>query len=223
MENKGVRGLRDKVIGLKRARDAKEEARRERILREEKDKKQLQYAFKVTDPATPLFGNLLLTDIFSTQERSLITITNPQGPSDNPSAPHFDPEDPTGKTLIMPVFFLYPQHAISDIISHFVEDTPFSAHLATMFPPEAPPPDWDKKGEYVIGKLSVYAMTHRKRLLKVGKNMTLRDVFKVSKSKEGDPKDGLEVKDGCLTFAVLPRGEVEQKWIEDYKKTRDRS
>lgn len=90
-----------------------------------------------------------------------------------------------------------------------------------MFPPESSPPDWDKNGEYVNGKLSVYAMTHRKRLLKVGKNMTLRDVFDAAKAKEGDPKDGLEVKDGCLTFAVLPRGDVEKKWIEEYKKARD--
>lgn len=89
-----------------------------------------------------------------------------------------------------------------------------------MFPPSAPAPDWDKKGEYVDGKLVVYGMTLRKRLLKVGKKMTLIDVCRAAKGKEGEPRDGLEVKDGCLTFVVLPKGDVEQNWVEDYKKTR---
>lgn len=102
-----------------------------------------------------------------------------------------------------------------------MEDTPFNLHIAAMFPPQAPAPDWDKQGEYVDGKLVVYAMTRRKRLLKVGRKMNLRDVFKAAKAKDGEPKDGLEVKDGCLTFVVLPKGDVETKWVDDYKKSRD--
>lgn len=157
----------------------------------------------------------------SRQARNLIPIANPSGPSENPYSPHFDPEDPTSQTLILPVFFLYPQHATSDIIPNFVESTSFSAHLGAMFPPSAPAPEWDKKGEYVDGKLVVYAMTMRKRVLKVGKKMTLSDVCKAAKEKEGEPRDGLEVKDWCLSFVVLPKGEVEQKWVDDYKKARD--
>lgn len=120
------------------------------------------------------------------------------------------------------MFFLYPQYATSDVIPEFVESTPFSAHIATMFPPNAQPPEWDPKGEYVDGRLVIYAMTHRKRLLKVGKKMTLRDLCNAAKSKAGEPSDGLEVKDGCLTFVILPKGEVETKWVEEYKRTRDR-
>jgi small subunit ribosomal protein S7e len=90
-----------------------------------------------------------------------------------------------------------------------------------MFPPQVPPPSWDTKGQYVDGQLVIYAMTHRKRLLKVGKKMTLREVCTASKGKEGEPRDGLEVKDGCLTFAVLPKGDVERKWVEEYKSARD--
>lgn len=119
------------------------------------------------------------------------------------------------------MFFLYPQHATSDVIPEFVEDTPFSAHLSAMFPPHATPPGWDSKGEYVEGQLVIYAMTHRKRLLKVGKKMTLREVCAASRAKEGQPKDGLELKDGCLTFAVMPKGEVERKWTEEFKSSRD--
>jgi hypothetical protein len=69
----------------------------------------------------------------------------------------------------------------------------------------------------------VYATTNRKRLLKVGKKMTLRDVFKASKEKEGTPRDGLELKDNCLTFVVLPKGDVESQWVEEYKKMREES
>lgn len=145
---------------------------------------------------------------------------SPKGTPENPYVPQFDPEDPAKQTLMFPTFFLYPQYATSDIISEFIEDTPFSAHITNMFPPQAPAPEWDKKGEYVDGRLVLYAMTHRRRLLKVGKKMTLRDVFNASQAKEGEPEDGLELKDGCLTFVVLPKGEVEREWIDDFKNNR---
>lgn len=103
-----------------------------------------------------------------------------------------------------------------------MEDTPFTLHLENMFPPKAPSPEWDRVGEYVVGNLVVYAITSRKRLLKVGKKMSLRDVCTAAKAKDG-PIDGLEVKDGCLTFVVLPKGSVEQKWVEDFKQSRDQS
>jgi len=92
-----------------------------------------------------------------------------------------------------------------------------------MFPPRVPPPEWDKKQEYSADELVVYATTNRKRLLKVGKKMTMRDVFKVSKGKEGTPRDGLELKDNCLTFVVFPKGDEENRWVEEYKKLREES
>jgi hypothetical protein len=124
------------------------------------------------------------------------------------------------ETLIIPVFFLYPQYAISDVIPEFVEDTPFVEHLKRMFPPMVPAPDWDKSMEYTVDKLAIYALTLQKRILKVGKKMNLRDVCKAAKAK-GQEKDGLELKDGCLTFVLLPKGLVEQQWIEEYKQSRD--
>lgn len=140
-------------------------------------------------------------------------MVNPDG-SANPYSPHFDPEDSTGSTLIFPVFFLYPQYATSDVIPEFIEDTPFSAHLQLMFPPQAPHPEWDAKRQYINGQLVIYAITKTKRLLKVGKKMSLRDVCKAA-------TDGLEVKDGCLTFVVLPKGQVESDWVAEFKRTRD--
>jgi hypothetical protein len=155
------------------------------------------------------------------QERNLFAVYNPKGSSENPYEPHFDPEDPERTTLIIPVFFLYPQYATSDVIAHFVEDTTFSTHIIQMFPPQAPAPNWDKSGQYIANALVVYAITRRKRLLKVGKKMSLRDVCNATKAKEGEPGDGLELKDGCLTFVVVPKGEVEQNWVDEFKRTRD--
>jgi len=201
-ENESVRTLCAKAIKRKEAEDKKERERQERIRKEAEKKRRLQGAYK---------------------ERNLIVISHPDGSSANPYTPSFDEEDPTNSTMVMPVFFLYPQYATSDVISQFVEDTPFSAHLSAMFPPEAAPPEWDKNGEYIADKLVVYAMTHRKRLLKVGKRMTLRDVFNASRGKEGEASDGLELKDGCLTFVVLPKGAIEKSWVEEFKKSREGS
>ncbi|KAI0313606.1 40S ribosomal protein S7 [Amylostereum chailletii] len=140
--------------------------------------------------------------------------------SANPYQPHLDPDDPTQNTFIFPVFFIYPQHAISDAIPQFVETTTFGAQMETMFPPAAPAPGWDAAGEYVDGRLVAYAMTRRKRLLKIGRKMTLRQVCAAAGAKAGEPRDGLEMKDGCLTFVVLPKGQAEQKWVDEFKKGR---
>ena len=145
---------------------------------------------------------------------------NPDGGT-NPYAPKFDPEDPTGGTLIMPVFFLYPEHATSDVIPEFVEDTTFGAHLAVMFPPGAPTSSLQPYKD--DGSLVVYATTRQKRLLKVGRKMTLRDVCRAAGGGCADRKgNGLEVKDGCLSFVVVPKGEAERKWVEEYKSMRGR-
>jgi len=127
-------------------------------------------------------------------------------------------------TLIIPVFFLYPQHATSDLISHYDEETPISSHLADMFPLSSSEnkerrPEWDKKGEYFVPNLVVYAITHKKRLLKAGKKMSLLDIFAAAKGKGGEV-DGLEIKNGCVSLAVLPKGEIESRWVEEFKAAR---
>ncbi|KAF7317097.1 hypothetical protein HMN09_00444400 [Mycena chlorophos] len=200
-DNKGVQGVRKRALDRKVVLEKKEQDRLERIRLEKEAETKLQIAYR---------------------ERNLIPILRKDGSaSQNPYSPHFDPEDPTCTSLIIPCFFLYPQYATSDVIPEFVEDTPFAAHIAVMFPPQAPPPEWDSKREYIDGQLVVYAMTHRKRLLKVGKKMSLQDVCAAARGKDGEPRDGLELKDGCVTFVVLPKGEVEKKWVEEYKSSRD--
>lgn len=51
--------------------------------------------------------------------------------------------------------------------------------------------------------------------------MTLLDVCNAAKAKGDEAKDGLMLRDGCLTFVVLPKEtEVEKKWVEEFKATR---
>ncbi|KAI0288271.1 hypothetical protein BC826DRAFT_1039620 [Russula brevipes] len=150
------------------------------------------------------------------EERNLIEVPNPEDIV-NPYEAEFNPEDQKGGTLIMPVFFLYPEHTTWDVIPEFVEDTTFGAHLAFMFPPgESSRKSWDTERKYVDdGSLVVYAITRQKRLLKVGREMTLRDVCRAAGG--GGEHDGLVVRDGGLAFIVVPKGEVERKWIEEYR------
>ena len=200
-------------------RKAEERAERARCASEEKRKMNAAFAVRLCSPSSPLF---VRSRVRLPQERNLINMPNPDG-SANPYAPRFDAEDATGGTLIIPVFFLYPEHATSDVVPDFVEDAEFGTVLATMFPPGAPAPSWDVDGRYVVGSLVVYATTRKKRLLKVGRKMTLRDVCRAAggTSASGTTvEDGLEIKDGCLSFVVVSKGEAEQKWVEEYKSTR---
>jgi hypothetical protein len=119
------------------------------------------------------------------------------------------------------MFFLYPEYATSDLISHFYEDTPINIHLQDMFPSSKedaahPFPEWDVERKYLVPNLTVYFVTKNKRLLKIGKKMTLRDICNAAKGKDGQV-DGLELKNGCLSAVVLPKGDVEQRWVEDFK------
>ncbi|KAH8830202.1 hypothetical protein DL96DRAFT_1461291 [Flagelloscypha sp. PMI_526] len=198
-DNIAVRQLEARLISSKEAKEKREREKAERKRKEMEMKEKFDVAFK---------------------QRNILTIPTPDSTSSNPYSPHFDPEDPTSTTLIIPTFFLYPQHATSDVIPEFVETTPFTAHLEAMFPPAAPPPQWDKAQEYRKDTLNVYAITKRKRLLKVGKKMTMFDVCMASKAKEGEPKDGMELKEGCLSFIVVPKGAQEEKWIKEFKAQR---
>ncbi|TFK56162.1 TPR-like protein [Heliocybe sulcata] len=196
--NKGVLGVRERVAKKKEEAERRAREKMEKEMRVREGRVRMRKAF---------------------EERNLFVVHDPDAPA-NPYEPHFDPEDPSGQTLIFPVFFLYPQYATSDVIPTFVEDTPFALHISSMFPPTAPAPEWDQKGEYVDGNVVIYGITRRKRLLKVGKKMSLRDLCMAAKGKEGE-RDGLEVKDGCVTVVILPKGEEERKWVDEFKRTRE--
>lgn len=177
--------------------------------------------------------------------RGLVVVNTPT-PPDNPhpldfdpsalsDAPLFPPEKaeswvaPTQLTpLIFPVFLLYPQHNQSDLITHFHEDTSFDDQLAPIFPasPSSTSPpwsEWDTKHEYYTSNLAVYVETSQRRLLKVGKEITLREVIAkaVKPAEGGKPRDGIVLRDGLLSFVVLVKGKEEREWIENFKRVRD--
>ncbi|EST05379.1 Tetratricopeptide repeat-containing domain protein [Kalmanozyma brasiliensis GHG001] len=182
--------------------------------------------------------------------RGLWLETTPR-PPDNPQPAHFDPEslpeqsslklplsskwtppDVIRTPLVVPLFFMYPQHAQSDFISDYHEDTPLATYISTMFPASARGSlPWDGKGEYYEGNLQVYATTRRQRLLKLGKKLTLREVmdqaFKEGDSAKGEDKirdrDGLVMQDGILSLVVLPKGEAEKRWVDEFKAQREKA
>lgn len=134
---------------------------------------------------------------------------------------------------------LYGEYAVSDLISDFNEETTFGENLDMMFPPKAgtpeaysddapPRPEWDRKGAYTTDKVVVYAPTAHGRLLKVGRSLSLRQLMDAA-GKPYTPKeggggektgDGLVMKDGCLSFVVLSKGEAEKEWIDRFKDER---
>jgi len=205
-ENNGVLALVEQ-IGI--FEDAKRRKAEEKV-RKEKESKAEAEVLKIACQAR----HLTLTNISTEKEKG----TN--------GAPHFDTQYPAPYTptspLILPVFLLYPQYNTSDFIAFFAEHTTFSDQLASIFPPPpASPPEWDPKREYTPGKVAVYVVTKARRLLKVGGKMTLADVILNAGVEKEGKVDGLEVRDGCLNFVVLPKGEVEKAWIEGFKKERD--
>ncbi|KAF9653384.1 hypothetical protein BDM02DRAFT_3108003 [Thelephora ganbajun] len=193
--NQSVLSLKEKAEKLHNAKIKKEQEKQERLRVAEEKRRRLEVAFK---------------------ERNLVVVPNPKGTPEVDYKPRLDEEDATRSTLIFPVHFLYPQHATSDMVPDFHEDASFGEYLAAIFPPNAEPPNWDKAGEYVNSRLSIYATTSKKRLLKIGKKMTLRDVIREA----GKDGDGLELQGDCLAFRVVPRGEVETNWIAEFKRNK---
>lgn len=177
--------------------------------------------------------------------RGLWLETTPR-PPDNPTPAHFDPSstpsipltgpesskwtvpDVIRTPLVVPVFFMYPQHAQSDFISDFHEDTPLGEYLSTIFPASSRGSlPWDTAGEYYDGNLVVYASTRRQRLLKLGRKLTLRHVMDQA-YKDAEPgmdkvrdRDGLVMQDGILSLVVLPKGDAEKQWVDKFKAQRD--
>ncbi|KAG8903136.1 hypothetical protein FRB99_003679 [Tulasnella sp. 403] len=211
--NSSIRTQRDKVVKLKEESTWKQMEKAERLRKEREEKRVMMAAFQAL--------HLVV----------LPSNTQPQ------YQPHFDPSFSGLRTsatpVLFPVFLVYPQYNTSDLITSFDPSATFSSHLATMFPPTPgippvptaygvqPPtkgPDWDTLGEYHTTNLSVYAITLQKRLLKIGKRMTLRDACDAAAIvPPGIDRDGLELRDGALTFTVLPKGDKEKAWVEDYK------
>ncbi|OXG74821.1 TPR repeat protein [Cryptococcus neoformans A2-102-5] len=174
------------------------------------------------------------------EDRGLIVADTPS-PPDNPHPLHFDEQSiptineeagwtppPPHTPIVFPVFLLYPTYGQSDFITHFHEDASLEDQLSAMFPispsaPQIPWAEWDEKREYYVPNLVVYVETKERRLLKVGKELTLKEVLgKARRDAKGEvKKDGVVLRDGLLSFVVLVKGAQEKAWIEEFKRKRD--
>ncbi len=56
------------------------------------------------------------------------------------------------QTLTFPVVFLYPEHAQTDYIKEFHENTRLIDQLSIMFESRVP---WDEEGKYTLDKIGV--------------------------------------------------------------------
>ncbi|KAG8821778.1 hypothetical protein FRC19_007258 [Serendipita sp. 401] len=196
-ENPGILSALKKAKDLKDRQDRKEQVRLHKIATEEAEKRRLGSALK---------------------ERNLFIVPNTVNDIPGEQKPRLSKDDPP--ILHLPVIFLYPQYTQSDIISSFEEHTKFTDHLEVMFPPNGARPGWDIKEEYDVSNLALYASTKKKRLLKIGKKTTLAELCRNAAAKPGEPVDYLELAGAHLAIIVLPKGDVEQKWIEDFKRER---
>ncbi|KDN53514.1 hypothetical protein K437DRAFT_562 [Tilletiaria anomala UBC 951] len=230
-ENKDVKELREKVTKRKNEVERIQAERKERERRKLETDKALNQAFLARG----------------------LWIETSSRPPDNPARPHFDPDslssssspsiplsgplasswkapDAIRTQLIFPVFLLYPQYAQSDLIPEYPEDTPIGLYLDEMFPgpagsstqPTARQP-WDERGEYVSAKLQVYATTRQKRLLKIGRKLSLREIIDqgAKDPEKGADRDGVMLKDGLVSLIVLPKGsDAEKTWIAKFKQER---
>lgn len=127
--------------------------------------------------------------------------------------------------MVFPVAFLYPQYAQSDLVSHFHEDSTIGGQLSVMFPSEhGSQVEWDRLGGYTGARLRVFATTHEQRLLRIGKKLSLREAIdhcaREPNGTRSVKRDGMVLRDGILSLIVLPEGNAEQDWIEQFKRER---
>lgn len=250
-KNEEMRKLKEKIVKEAQLKEKRIAESNERERRKKETDMALKKAFLVS--ISSLEGVVRQEDRwltalpsplrFPSQARGLWIEVSPR-PPDNPSAPHFDPvslptvplSTPTSwqppdfirTPVVFPVLFLYPQHNQTDFISDFHEDTTIGDHLEQMFPLEARGSlPWDPSGQYISRDLVSYVSTKRRRLLKVGKKLTLRQVLDQGARETEDSKgkvverDGVVLKDGILNVVVLPKGKAETEWVDKFKEARE--
>ncbi|EJU00889.1 TPR-like protein [Dacryopinax primogenitus] len=170
------------------------------------------------------------------QARAIVPVTT-QSPPPQEAYPSFDPSSlsspssssesftpPLATTsLLIPVLLLYPLQAQTDFLTGFPESATFAEQITPVLEPTPP---WDTQGEYTPGSVSLYVVTMRGRVLKLGLGRRLVDVWpaaagsaKGAKAGEAQAEggDGILLRDGWVEVYVLPRGEQERKWVEDTK------
>lgn len=229
--NSAIASLKLQAEQKHKLAQTRQEENAERKRRQDLLSKALQNAFLVrglwleTTPRPPDNPQAAHFDVQSLRG----TASDPEMPLTTAKAKSWTPPDVIRTPLVLPVFFIYPQHAQSDLITDYHEDTPLSSYLSTMFPTEARGSlRWDVNAEYYDTNLQVYATTRKHRLLKLGRKLCLREIMDQA-FQQADPakgehavrdRDGLIMRDGILSLVVLPKGNAEQAWVQKFKADR---
>ncbi|GAA6034111.1 hypothetical protein JCM8097_000701 [Rhodosporidiobolus ruineniae] len=115
---------------------------------------------------------------------------------------------PPHTPLIFPVFVLLPleKPPTRDLIMAFPEDATFGDALQSV--------------GRDASSTQLYLATARGRVLKIGPKLTLGKVLEAAgKVKEGEERDGWELKEGwALEMVGVPKGSEGEEWIQEWKK-----
>ncbi|BGP16328.1 hypothetical protein JCM10213_009169 [Rhodosporidiobolus nylandii] len=200
-------------------RREKEKTERERRKREEEEALVMALAgrgviFLKPTPKAPLFSSAP-TDVKPPHfDPEVVPLTSLPSvpllpPADISSTPYIPWTAPPPQTpLIFPVFLLLPleKPPTRDLIMSFPEDATFGDALASM--------------GRDAGSTQLYLSTTRGRVLKIGAKLTLGKVLAAAgKVREGEDKDGWELKEGwALEMVGVPKGSEGEEWVQEWKK-----
>lgn len=129
-----------------------------------------------------------------------------------PDHPHEIQLDQDLDQLMIPTFFLYPEHNESDLIQAFNEQDKIGEQLGEIFYEPAP---WDLKHRYKPETVQAYFETEDNGgnigLMKVGLNVKFLTVLQHSKH---------VLRDGIARFVVVPKEDSQWKkdWLAKYGK-----
>lgn len=142
-----------------------------------------------------------------------------------PKASTWKAPDPN-TLLAFPLLLRYEEHDTRDSVAEFPEHHPIEALFDEIFSGSElnlPRRPWDVNGDYYIRKLIIYAKTHKKRIHKFDRKMTLREIIdqcakREMGAEEGTERHGLVLdKEGLGLFVFVKGSAAERDWIARVK------
>ncbi|EIM19250.1 TPR-like protein [Wallemia mellicola CBS 633.66] len=172
--------------------------------------------------AIELSGAIVKGDIFK-RDHPVKFDTNYLEESSKDSIPLFPPNIWSAPSPTTPIQFpaniLYPISPVGPMAEHIAGFSTLSTFNDQLHPMLNPPPPWDEAGEYAgQAAVSVYVATEQGKLLKVGMGLTLSKVLAAASKGKSSQQDGIPLLEGAFNFIVLPKGDKEKKWVEEFKK-----
>lgn len=148
LELKNIEGLREKA---------------KKMIREQMEKEKQAYALFVEQRRADAAWRATLAK-HDVQVGPLTMDLQPfTGGKEQKGSPGPRPDTTDPENWAWPCLLMYPEHSQSDFVQAFHESSTFLDLLSMIFPPNAPAPDWDTTGSYVVDQLEVY---FRERMVK---------------------------------------------------------